>query len=231
MITPSIRYQQYSYSPNILKVHNHLEYHRELSNKKSLFKNLKSYYSKKGVDPFEYIPITYHVTGQTDPQFAEFQLNFPMSKVWLVKPGENTNRGTGIDVVDSVESAGESIRKHAGKHRTFILQQYIIPFLYERRKFDIRCYVLVTSINHTIKGYWYDEGYIRTSSKLFTLDNLSTRLVHLTNDAVQKKSEDYGKYEPANKLSFHDFEKYLGEHHPQLSFWRSVYPKLIVTLH
>ncbi len=34
-------------------------------------------------------------------------------------------------------------------------------------------------------------------------------MIHLTNDAVQKKSEDYGKYENGNKISFGDFQKYL----------------------
>ena len=33
--------------------------------------------------------------------------------------------------------------------------------------------------------------------------------MHLTNDAVQKKGEDYGKYETGNKVSFQDFAKYL----------------------
>ena len=34
-------------------------------------------------------------------------------------------------------------------------------------------------------------------------------MIHLTNDAIQKKSEDYGKYENGNKISFQDFQKYL----------------------
>jgi hypothetical protein len=80
-----------------------------------------------------------------------------------------------------------------------------MPLLYNKRKFDIRCYILVTSINSILKTYWYEEGYIRTSSKDFTLKNLKNRFVHLTNDAVQKKSEDYGKYENGNKVSFADF--------------------------
>jgi hypothetical protein len=67
----------------------------------------------------------------------------------------------------------------------------------------------VTSVNDILKAYWYEEGYIRTSCKEFTLKNLKNRFIHLTNDAVQKKSEDYGKYENANKISFADFEKYL----------------------
>ena len=34
-------------------------------------------------------------------------------------------------------------------------------------------------------------------------------MIHLTNDAVQKKSDDYGKFEAGNKLSYLDFQKYL----------------------
>lgn len=63
-----------------------------------------------------------------------------------------------------------------------------MPFLYNKRKFDIRCYVLVTSVNSILKAYWYEEGYIRTSSKDFTTKNLKNKFIHLTNDAVQKKA-------------------------------------------
>ena len=52
-----------------------------------------------------------------------------------------------------------------GRPRTHILQEYIMPFLYQKRKFDIRSYILVTSINGYQKGYWYQDGYIRTASK------------------------------------------------------------------
>jgi hypothetical protein len=51
-----------------------------------------------------------------------------------------------------------------------------------------------------LKGYWYQEGYIRTSSAIFSLKNLNNNLIHLTNDAVQAKSEDYGKFEQGNKV-------------------------------
>jgi len=49
--------------------------------------------------------------------------------------------------------------------KTFIIQSYIDkPFLYQRRKFDIRHYMMITSINGKVKGYWYELGYIRTTS-------------------------------------------------------------------
>jgi hypothetical protein len=42
-------------------------------------------------------------------------------------------------------------------------------------------------VNKILKGYWYEEGYIRTSSKEFTIKNISNKMIHLTNDAIQKK--------------------------------------------
>jgi len=44
--------------------------------------------------------------------------------------------------------------------------------------------MLATSTNGIMKAYWYQEGYIRTSSKEFNVKNLSNKLVHLTNDAI-----------------------------------------------
>lgn len=75
------------------------------------------------------------------------------------------------------------------------MQSYITdPMLYQRRKFDLRHYMLVTIINGSLKAYWYSEGYVRTSSEPFSLGDLSSPYVHLTNDAIQKNSINYGKY-------------------------------------
>jgi tubulin--tyrosine ligase len=60
----------------------------------------------------------------------------------------------------------------------------------------------MTSQNGIHKSYWFEEGYIRTSSTIFTLKNLSNKMIHLTNDAIQKKSEEYGKFEGGNKVLF-----------------------------
>ena len=93
-----------------------------------------------------------------------------------------------------------------------------------KRKFDIRCYALVTSINGLTKGFAYNEGYIRTSSREFKLKNFKDKIIHLTNDAVQKKSEDYGKFEAANKISYAEFQKYLESTFPEkgISFYRHI---------
>ena len=56
--------------------------------------------------------------------------------------------------------------KHGnGTVKTYIVQSYLDrPLLYNRRKFDIRHYMLITSLYGQTKAYWYSDGYIRTSS-------------------------------------------------------------------
>lgn len=77
--------------------------------------------------------------------------------------------------------------------------------LIHNRKFDIRVYGMLTSTFGNLKGYFYEDGYIRTSSVEFDLEDLSNRFIHLTNDAVQKKSDDYGRFENGNKVSYQNF--------------------------
>jgi hypothetical protein len=49
--------------------------------------------------------------------------------------------------------------------KSSLIQEYIDPLLYKNRKFDIRCYALVTSICGNLKVYWFQEGYLRTCCK------------------------------------------------------------------
>ena len=124
--------------------------------------------------------------------------------IWIVKPGENSNRGVGIFVTKSFEEI-ESFISNKKEQRTTILQKYIErPLLINKRKFDIRMFALATSINNSVKGYFYKDGYLRTSCREFSTVKLD-RMIHLTNDAVQKNDKDYGKFENSNKLSYQDF--------------------------
>lgn len=49
----------------------------------------------------------------------------------------------------------------------------------------------------------FKEGYARTSSEAYNIDegSLDQIYVHLTNNAVQKYSKSYGKFEEANIVS------------------------------
>lgn len=68
---------------------------------------------------------------------------------------------------------------------------------------------MITSVNGLLKAFWYQEGYIRTSSYQYDIEDLDNNLIHLTNDAIQKYGDNYSRYEPGNKLSYSEFQRYL----------------------
>ena len=100
------------------------------------------------------------------------------------------------------------------KHNSFIIQKYIeSPLLINKRKFDIRVWVLLTQ---DAEVHFFKEGYLRTSSQEYTTDKsaLNNDYIHLTNNAVQKNAPDYGNFEDGNQLSFQYFREYIQKEHP-----------------
>ena len=80
-----------------------------------------------------------------------------------------SNRGAGIKVchdLHAIKSTVKNKKSHNnGKSQTYLIQEYIHqPFLYYGRKFDIRHFIMITSSFGRIQGYFYQEGYLRTSS-------------------------------------------------------------------
>lgn len=155
--------------------------------------------------------------------------------MWIFKPGEASNRGFGIRVFKDLNKINAHIREYLvsverlkGRFKNIILQRYIQnPLLINKRKFDIRVFALFVGHAQTgkIRGYFYDEGYLRTSSKEYNLEKWDNRMVHLTNDAVQKNSADYGKFESANKISYTDFDRHLLKE-KNVSFFGKILPKI-----
>jgi hypothetical protein len=87
--------------------------------------------------------------------------------------------------------------------------------------------MLVTCVNGCFKGYWYEEGYVRTASAEFSTKASKDPLIHLTNDAIQKFTPDYGKFEKANKLSYAELDKYLDANYPRkTSLFEKILPRM-----
>ena len=240
---------------------NHFEYHGELTNKLSLFKNLKDYCEAQVLNINDFIPTTFALEFESNRFHAQYiafttyfkaigemwrkgryeELSTVLSRtllsgenVWLLKPS-NFNRGRGISVFSSIDQLKELVdayqeiaRSHLRSERfkpksepskvpslKFVIQKYIErPLLINKRKFDIRMWVLMTQ---DMQGYLYRQGYLRTSSEEFTLskDRLASGYVHLTNNAVQKNGPMYGQFEDGNQLSFVYFQDYLDQNYPE----------------
>lgn len=88
---------------------------------------------------------------------------------------------------EKIQQQGPNLSANV-KSEVFVIQKYIEkPLLIDQRKFDIRLWVLVNQIDlRDQKCYLFKEGYIRTSSRKFTLDedSIAQPFVHLTNNAV-----------------------------------------------
>lgn len=230
--------------PSKLKMHNKIEFNQHLTNKKGLYQSLKQYSQALNMDLFDFVPLTFHIKGgESDPEFIKFTEAFNATELekkknksqnlWIIKPGENSNRGQGIKVSGSFDQIKAMINETAsGKSkeiRTYIIQKYLEkPFLVHKRKFDFRCYALLTSLNGVLQCYFYADGYLRTTSCEYNIKDVSNNLIHLTNDAIQKHSEEYGKFEDGNKLSYKDFQRYLDFHcsDKKINFLTDVLPKM-----
>ena len=94
------------------KIYNRLEFNQHLNNKKALFINMRNYYTYccEKEDVFDTLPLTFHIkTGTSDPQYSKYQQYYESERIacaqdkgrkniWIIKPGENSNRGNGIKV-------------------------------------------------------------------------------------------------------------------------------------
>lgn len=133
-----------------------------------------------------------------------------------------------------------------GAQEGWIVQEYIErPLLVAGRKFDIRVFVLLhldksrppkakkgePPVEHKqgLQAYFYAEPYVRTSWKPYSLDDISDRECHLTNDAIQKKAKGYGKFENGNKLTLEQWQETICRDYPdapQDVVAKSIWPEI-----
>lgn len=140
----------------------------------------------------------------------------PVNKNIIQGKKENCEPKSG-DKVNS-RSLSKAVGR-AGAQEGWIVQLYMDrPMLISGRKFDIRCFVLVTNFpGECLRAYFFKDAYVRTSSKKYSLVSLSDREAHLTNDAIQNKSKTYGKFEDGNKLSFAEWQTTILRDYPHAS--------------
>jgi hypothetical protein len=104
-----------------------------------------------------------------------------------------------------------------------VVQKYIErPLTFYKRKFDLRIWVVV---NAQQEIYFYKEGYLRTSSDAYDLDN-KNNYVHLTNNCLQKNGNNYGKFEDGNTLSYAVLQQYLDDEGYSVSVEDHIVPRM-----
>lgn len=110
-------------------------------------------------------------------------------KTFIIKP-DLGSQGRGIFLVQDAQSVKECTEPA-------IAQEYISPFLINQLKFDLRIYVLVTSVD-PLRIYIFDEGMARFCTEPYkppSSDNLSEIYRHLTNYSLNKHNDNFKQNE------------------------------------
>ncbi|XP_059617253.1 tubulin monoglutamylase TTLL4 isoform X2 [Phlebotomus argentipes] len=175
---------------------NHIPGTFQIGRKDRVWRNLQLQMARNGKKEFGFMPRTY-ILPQDLKTLRQMWPRYSQRGVkWIIKPPASA-RGTGIKVVNRWSQIP--------KRRPIIVQRYVErPMLIDGSKFDLRLYVLVTSMN-PLKVYMHTDGLARFASVRYSekVDTLNDRFMHLTNYSINKFSANYAKNEDAEACKGH----------------------------
>ena len=150
--------------------------------------------------------------------------------LWLLKR-DNLNRGRKIKVFSNLDDILKEINTLNEQKfpKNLLIQKYIEqPLLYNKRKFDIRIWVLFTYLEKGRKYgvYIFKEGHLKACCDEYDI-NSNDLFIHLTNYSVQKHNKNFSKCEIGNEISFADFQKELDRTGKNINFKKNIFPEII----
>ncbi|EGR33829.1 tubulin-tyrosine ligase family protein, putative [Ichthyophthirius multifiliis] len=194
---------------------NHIINHSQLSQKAKLYNNIKLYqilkikqFIKEKSDYVNnYLPHSFifnldsedfrHSLDEFLDLFITIAQSTGLKNIWMLNPTD-TNRGNGIRIFNDL-CQFQQIMKEYGKKQ-----------------------IVENAINKITKqlDYTLSERYVRLSSEIYNINkqNLNNIYIHLTNNAIQKVSQNYGKYENGNIISYKQLEQALQEKYQNIKF-------------
>jgi Tubulin-tyrosine ligase family len=135
---------------------------------------------------YEFVPKTYLLPHELTLLMKDSENKREGKKYYICKPNASS-QGKGIYVTDNIQTILNR------KLTDVLVSEYISnPLLINGKKFDLRIYVAMTSVN-PLRFYIYEDGLVRFATENFTLnkENMNNNFVHLTNYSVNKHNEKY----------------------------------------
>lgn len=223
---------------------NHYPGSFHLGRKDKLWYRIRAANLKHGRDNFDIFHPTTFVMPREYEQLRDYWQSSP-SKLFIIKPPASA-RGNGIKVINDISQIPTNVLEpqtdaNGCKRSTMIVQQYISnPCLLENgQKFDLRVYVLLTSID-PLRIYVYDEGLVRFASTKYTSqeDGIIDQYMHLTNYFINKNNQEYEVNNDCDSLNgckwtLKRFWRYLREHYTHVDaqqLWDKIIDIIIKTI-
>ena len=132
---------------------------------------------------YDYHPRTFYLPSQA----ADAKRCCAGGKRTLIVKPDLGAQGRGIFLAQDAAAVDEC-------RDSAVAQEYISPCLIDGLKFDLRVYVLVTSVEPNLRMYVYKEGMARFCTEKYEKPepgNLDQVYRHLTNYSVNKKNENF----------------------------------------
>ena len=137
--------------------------------------------------PKIYLPKITKLLNKLKKKLPQYSLN-GFRNIWIIKPC-SLSRGRGIKCLSSLSSIKETKKSN----NDILIQKYIEnPLIILNRKFDIRQWVLVSSLDPLIIWLW-NSPYLRFGAEDYNINDLNNIYGHLTNNSIGKHSENFGK--------------------------------------
>ena len=167
---------------------------KAICRKDLLYRNYKKCQLKYGEKCFNFCPESFSLPEEWN---LLQENNFENRSVWIVKPSFGF-AGKGIHVIKDIEQLSEIKSKST-------VQKYVTnPYLIRGLKFDIRLYVLLTSID-PLMIFLYDDGLVRFATDAFSMneEDLGNNFIHVTNPIINKDNKDFVVSDDYNQFKGH----------------------------
>ena len=170
------------------------------------------------------VPRTWSLRSEKTHFLKHVQSLGNVKRVFILKPNAGC-QGRGIVLTKDPINAVEDLE-------SFVAQEYVMrPLLIDKKKFDLRVYVLVTSMRHP-SIHIFNDGLVRMCADDYqkpTDENMVQTSMHLTNYAVNKHSENFvfnsdgERGDVGNKRDFAFFMQYVESlGHSFVKLWERV---------
>ncbi|KAL9924942.1 tubulin tyrosine ligase-like 4B isoform 2-T6 [Glossina fuscipes fuscipes] len=194
-------WEKHMKSPGFRTIRSHQKYNHmpgsfRIGRKDTMWRSIQQNVKKYGSREFGFMQKSYIMPDDLETLRQAWPKNASRLTKWIVKPPASA-RGTGIRIVNKWSQFP--------KDRPLVVQKYIErPLLINDNKFDMRIYVVLTSIN-PLRIYLYKDGLARFASVKYSseLNSLDERCMHLTNYSINKFSQNYSKNEDFNACQGH----------------------------